>query len=108
MESEPKVNGEEGQVASAVSSEIIISLRNVNKFFGDFQALKGVDLDVHTGERIVICGPSGSGKSTLIRCINRLEEHQQGDIEVTGVKLDENLKNVDQVRSEVGLSLIHI
>ena len=103
MESEPKGNGEEGQVASAVSSEVIISLRNVNKFFGDFQALKGVDLDVHTGERIVICGPSGSGKSTLIRCINRLEEHQQGDIEVTGVKLDENLKNVDQVRSEVGM-----
>jgi len=103
MESETKGNGEEGHVASAVSSEVIISLRNVNKFFGDFQALKGVDLDVHIGERIVICGPSGSGKSTLIRCINRLEEHQEGDIEVTGVKLDENLKNVDQVRSEVGM-----
>ena len=103
MESETKGNGDEGHVASAVSSEVIISLRNVNKYFGDFQALKGVDLDVHTGERIVICGPSGSGKSTLIRCINRLEEHQQGDIEVTGVKLDENLKNVDQVRSEVGM-----
>ncbi|GIT19889.1 MAG: arginine ABC transporter ATP-binding protein [Dehalococcoidia bacterium] len=103
MESEKKGNVDEGHVASAVSSEVIISLRNVNKFFGDFQALKGVDLDVHTGERIVICGPSGSGKSTLIRCINRLEEHQQGDIEVTGVKLDENLKNVDQVRSEVGM-----
>ena len=103
MESETKEIGQEGHVASAVSSEVIISLRNVDKYFGDFQALKGVDLDVHTGERIVICGPSGSGKSTLIRCINRLEEHQQGDIEVTGVKLDENLKNVDQVRSEVGM-----
>ena len=103
MEIEAKEKEEERQVASAVSSEVIISLRNVNKYFGDFQALKGVNLDVHTGERIVICGPSGSGKSTLIRCINRLEEHQQGDIEVTGVKLDENLNNVDQVRSEVGM-----
>ena len=103
MDNQPAVSEQEGHVASAVSSEVIISLRKVSKYFGDFQALNGIDLDVHTGERIVICGPSGSGKSTLIRCINRLEEHQEGDIEVTGVKLDENLKNVDKVRSEVGM-----
>ena len=91
MDNQPAVSEQEGHVASAVSSEVIISLKKVSKYFGDFQALNGIDLDVHTGERIVICGPSGSGKSTLIRCINRLEEHQEGDIEVTGVKLDENL-----------------
>ena len=101
MDNQPSVSEQEGHVASVVSSEVIISLKKVSKYFGDFQALNGIDLDVHTGERIVICGPSGSGKSTLIRCINRLEEHQEGDIEVTGVKLDENLKNVDKVRSEV-------
>ena len=103
MDNQPSVSEQEGHVASVVSSEVIISLKKVSKYFGDFQALNGIDLDVHTGERIVICGPSGSGKSTLIRCINRLEEHQEGDIEVTGVKLDENLKNVDKVRSEVGM-----
>lgn len=103
MDNQPSVSEQEGHVASVVSSEVIISLKKVSKYFGDFQALNGIDLTVHTGERIVICGPSGSGKSTLIRCINRLEEHQEGDIEVTGVKLDENLKNVDKVRSEVGM-----
>ena len=81
----------------------MIEMTGLNKWYGDFHVLRDIDLTVARGERIVICGPSGSGKSTLIRCINRLEEHQEGDIEVTGVKLDENLKNVDKVRSEVGM-----
>ncbi len=93
----------QSQLASAASTEIIIELSQVNKWYGDFHALKDVDLVVHTGERIVICGPSGSGKSTLIRCINRLEEHQQGDIIVDGMLLDKNLKNIDHIRSEVGM-----
>ena len=70
----------QGQLASAASSEVIIELNKVNKWYGDFHVLKDIDLEVRKGERIVVCGPSGSGKSTLIRCINRLEEHQQGDI----------------------------
>ena len=74
-----------GQLASAASTEVIINLNKVNKWYGDFHVLKDIDLVVHKGERIVICGPSGSGKSTLIRCINRLEEHQQGDIVVDGM-----------------------
>ncbi len=92
-----------GQIASAASTEVIIQLSNMNKWFGQFHVLKDIDLTVHRGERIVICGPSGSGKSTLIRCMNRLEEHQQGDIVIDGVTLDTNLKNIDQVRSEVGM-----
>jgi general L-amino acid transport system ATP-binding protein len=88
---------------SAVSDQIVIELGNVNKWFGDFHVLKDINLDVKAGERIVICGPSGSGKSTLIRCINRLEEHQAGDIIVNGTPLDSNLKNIDAVRREVGM-----
>ena len=75
----------------------IIRLDGVNKWYGDFQVLTGIDLSVRTGERIVICGPSGSGKSTLIRCINRLEEHQQGTLKVDGVELTEE-RNVPSVR----------
>ena len=93
----------QGPLASAISSEVIIDLNKVNKWFGDFHVLKDIDLVVHKGERIVVCGPSGSGKSTLIRCINRLEEHQQGDIVVDGMILDKNLKNIDHIRSEVGM-----
>ncbi len=92
-----------GQLASAASSEIIISLNKVNKWYGDFHVLKDIDLEVRTGERIVVCGPSGSGKSTLIRCINRLEEHQEGDIIVDSMILDKNLKNIDHIRCEVGM-----
>ncbi len=92
-----------GQLASAISSEVIIDLNKVNKWYGDFHVLKDIDLVVHKGERIVVCGPSGSGKSTLIRCINRLEEHQEGDIVVDGMILDKNLKNIDHIRSEVGM-----
>ena len=83
--------------------EKIIELKKVNKWFGKFQVLKDINLSVSTKEKIVICGPSGSGKSTLIRCINRLEEHQQGDITVDGIKLDGNTKNIDKIRSEVGM-----
>ena len=76
---------------------------NVNKWFGNFHVLKEINLTVHKGERIVICGPSGSGKSTLIRCINRLEEHQEGRIIVDGTELTKNLKNIEKIRSEVGM-----
>ncbi|MFQ5784718.1 MAG: amino acid ABC transporter ATP-binding protein [Alphaproteobacteria bacterium] len=92
-----------GHLASAVSSEIIIELAHVNKWFGDFHVLRDINLSVRRSERIVICGPSGSGKSTLIRCINRLEEHQEGDIIVDGMTLGSDLKNLDQIRSEVGM-----
>ena len=80
-----------------------VSLRGVSKWFGAFQALHEVDLTVGSGERIVICGPSGSGKSTLIRCINRLEEHQKGDIVVDGVTLTDDAARVEAVRREVGM-----
>ena len=91
------------QLASAISSEVMIDLNQVNKWYGDFHVLKDIDLVVHKGERIVVCGPSGSGKSTLIRCINHLEEHQTGDIVVDGITLDKNLKNIDHIRTEVGM-----
>jgi len=78
------------QLASAISSEVIIDLNKVNKWYGEFHVLKDIDLVVHKGERIVVCGPSGSGKSTLIRCINKLEEHQEGNIVVDGILLDKN------------------
>ena len=81
----------------------IIILENVNKWFGDFQALKNVSLNVNKKERIVVCGPSGSGKSTMIRCINRLEEHQEGKIVVDGIELTGNVKKIDSVRQEVGM-----
>ena len=84
-------------------SESIIELENVDKFFGDFQALKNITLSVKKGERIVVCGPSGSGKSTLIRCINRLEEHDNGKIVVNGHELTSAVKDIDAVRSEVGM-----
>jgi general L-amino acid transport system ATP-binding protein len=91
------------QLQSVASDETVISMDKVNKWFGDFHVLKDIDLTVFKGERIVICGPSGSGKSTLIRCINRLEEHQNGDIIINGNKLDSNLKNIDAIRSDVGM-----
>ena len=81
----------------------IIELKNVNKWFDKFQALKDVNLEVNQQEKIVICGPSGSGKSTLIRCINRLEEHQEGNIIVDGTELSESTKNIEQIRAEVGM-----
>ena len=86
-----------------MSDDSIISLQNVNKWFGDFHVLQDVNLEVKKKERIVVCGPSGSGKSTMIRCINRLEEHQEGTIIVDGIELTGNLKNIDSVRKEVGM-----
>ena len=81
----------------------IIELKKVNKWFDKFQVLKDIDLEVAPQEKIVVCGPSGSGKSTLIRCINRLEEHQEGDIVVDGTTLTEDTKNIEQIRAEVGM-----
>tara|TARA_B100000686_G_C16650139_1_gene895115 strand:- start:340 stop:1083 length:744 start_codon:yes stop_codon:yes gene_type:complete len=86
-----------------MSEDPIILLEKVNKWFGDLHVLQDVDLKVGKKERIVVCGPSGSGKSTMIRCINRLEEHQQGKIVVDGIELTGNLKNIDSVRREVGM-----
>ena len=84
-------------------SEPIIKINDVNKWFGDFQVLKNINLDVNAKQKIVVCGPSGSGKSTLIRCINRLEEHQEGKIIVDGNELNENTKNIEEIRAEVGM-----
>ena len=84
-------------------SENIIELKRVNKWFGDFQVLKDVDLTVGLKQKIVVCGPSGSGKSTLIRCINRLEEHQQGQIIVDGIELTKATKDIEKIRAEVGM-----
>ena len=81
----------------------IIELKNVNKWFDKFQALKDINLEVNQQEKIVICGPSGSGKSTLIRCINRLEEHQDGEIIVDGKEISENTKDLEKIRAEVGM-----
>ena len=85
----------------------VIQIQKMNKWFGQFHVLKEIDLEVVTGERIVICGPSGSGKSTLIRCINRLEEHQEGQIVVDGVELTNDLKHIEHVRREVGMVFQH-
>ena len=90
-----------------VSDKVAIEIRDMNKWYGQFHVLRDIDLTVYEGERIVICGPSGSGKSTLIRCINRLEEHQAGSIVVDGTELSSDLKNVDKVRSEVGMVFQH-
>ncbi|WP_310647074.1 amino acid ABC transporter ATP-binding protein [Limnohabitans sp.] len=84
-------------------SDPILRFENVNKWFGNFHALRDINLSVQRGERLVICGPSGSGKSTLIRCINRLEEHQEGQLTVAGVTLNDNLRDIDQVRRQVGM-----
>ena len=85
----------------------MIQMEGVHKWFGQFHALKDINLTVHKGERIVLCGPSGSGKSTLIRCINRLEEHEQGKIVVDGVTLDRDVKHIESVRREVGMVFQH-
>ena len=84
-------------------SDKIIEMKDVNKWFGDFQVLKDVNLNVNQKQKIVVCGPSGSGKSTLIRCINRLEEHQKGTIIVDGNELTEDTKDIEKIRAEVGM-----
>ncbi len=81
----------------------IISAKDVKKWYGDFQALKGITMEVQEGEVLVVCGPSGSGKSTFIRCINRLEQHQDGEIVVDGIQLTNDIKNIEAIRSEVGM-----
>ncbi len=92
----------------ALSSDSpMIEIIDMHKWFGEFHVLQGIDLTVREKERIVICGPSGSGKSTLIRCINRLEEHQRGQIIVDGIELTNNLKNIEKIRAEVGMVFQH-
>ena len=91
----------------AGSEAAMIELRNLNKWYGDFHVLRDINLTVRKGERIVICGPSGSGKSTMIRCVNRLEEHQQGDIVINGREMTNDLKDIEQVRMEVGMVFQH-
>jgi general L-amino acid transport system ATP-binding protein len=93
--------------AMQITDEVMVKLEGVNKWYGQFHVLKNINLTVKKGERIVICGPSGSGKSTLIRCINRLEEHQKGRILVENIELSHDLKNIEQVRREVGMVFQH-
>ena len=93
--------------ASSGSADVVIRMVNVQKWFGEFQVLRNVNLEVRRGERIVICGPSGSGKSTLLRCINRLEEHQQGNVVVNRVELTNETRRIDAVRRDVGMVFQH-
>ena len=93
--------------ADRTSHDTAIQLIDVNKWFGEFHVLKDINLTVERGERIVICGPSGSGKSTMIRCINRLEEHQRGQIVVDGTELTNDLKDIEIIRREVGMVFQH-
>ena len=95
------------QVKLEISDEVAIGIQGMNKWFGSFHVLRDIDLTVNRGERIVVCGPSGSGKSTLIRCVNALEEHQSGQIIVDGTELTSDIKNVDKIRSEVGMLFQH-
>ncbi len=95
------------RTAMTVSDEEAIEITDMNKWYGEFHVLRDINLTVYRGERIVVCGPSGSGKSTLIRCINKLEEHQQGTIIVDGTELNSDLKNIDTVRAEVGMVFQH-
>jgi len=92
---------------TGISTEPIIQIRGMHKWYGDFHVLSDINLDVQPQEKIVICGPSGSGKSTLIRCINRLEEHQKGQIIVNGTELTNDIKNIETVRAEVGMVFQH-
>ena len=85
----------------------IIEFKDVNKWYGDFHVLKNIDFSIKKGERIVVCGPSGSGKSTMTRCINRLEEHQKGSIIVDGIEMNDNLKNIEAIRKDVGMVFQH-
>ena len=90
-----------------ISDEVAIQIIGMHKWYGTFHVLKDINLTVNRGERIVVCGPSGSGKSTMIRCINRLEEHQQGQIIVDGIELTNDLKKIDEIRREVGMVFQH-
>ena len=97
----------DAKLQTGQAAEPVIQMQGVNKWFGQFHVLKDIDLSVTQGERIVLCGPSGSGKSTTIRCLNRLEEHQQGRIVINGVELTNDLKQIEAIRSEVGMVFQH-
>jgi len=101
------MNEIEQQAAVTSADRPIIEVNSMHKWYGDFHVLSDINLRVQLGERIVICGPSGSGKSTLIRCINRLEEHQKGQIVVNGTELTNDIKNIEKVRTEVGMVFQH-
>ena len=104
-------NGQEHAVdrskMTVSETDVAVEITDMNKWYGDFHVLRDINLKVMRGERIVIAGPSGSGKSTMIRCINRLEEHQQGTIVVDGIELTNDLKKIDEVRREVGMVFQH-
>ena len=102
-----QTNADQTSIGQKPNSEIAINIVAMHKWYGEFHVLKDINLEVTRGERIVICGPSGSGKSTMIRCINRLEEHQQGDIIVDGEELTNDLKNIETIRREVGMVFQH-
>ncbi|WP_245477041.1 ATP-binding cassette domain-containing protein, partial [Mesorhizobium sp. M7A.F.Ca.CA.001.15.1.1] len=96
------------QVISTNSTgEPALRIENLDKYYGTFQALRGINLSVQRGEKIVVCGPSGSGKSTMIRCINRLEQHNRGRIAVLGTELNDDVGNIDEIRREVGMVFQH-
>ncbi len=101
------MNTENRKNTDISDEDTIITISDMHKWFGDFHVLNNINLEVKKSERIVVCGPSGSGKSTLIRCINRLEEHQKGKIIVDGIELTKDLKNIERVRSEVGMVFQH-
>jgi general L-amino acid transport system ATP-binding protein len=101
------MNQEKTNQLDVSKEETIIKISDMHKWYGDFHVLNNINLEVKKSERIVVCGPSGSGKSTLIRCINRLEEHQKGKILVDGIELTKDLKNIEKVRSEVGMVFQH-
>jgi general L-amino acid transport system ATP-binding protein len=101
------MNDTNANLNSVPTGDAIIEIKKLHKWFGEFHVLQDINLTVQKKERIVICGPSGSGKSTLIRCINRLEEHQRGQIVVDGIELSNNLKNIEKVRTEVGMVFQH-
>ncbi len=101
------MNPENAKKNDVSQANTIIKIIDMHKWYGDFHVLNNINLDVKKSERIVVCGPSGSGKSTLIRCINRLEEHQKGKIIVDGIELTKDLKNIEKVRSEVGMVFQH-
>jgi len=107
MATRPQGEDPDGVIASRAQREVIIRVADLNKWYGQFHVLKSLSLEVHKGERIVICGPSGSGKSTFIRCINHLEEHQRGRIQVDGVELNADVKNIEAIRREVGMVFQH-
>jgi general L-amino acid transport system ATP-binding protein len=96
-----------GLKPAPLETDMAVEMTGVHKWFGQFHVLRDINLRVRRGERIVICGPSGSGKSTMIRCINRLEEHQQGRIVVDGIELTNDVKKIDEVRREVGMVFQH-